>query len=110
MEDGLDNLYSWLFLEDNGVNDVFLDKEDTNKIHYKGSSCFATRMLLLKPYNIEAMKSTFMKIWQLKEGLEIKKVSDCVFLFYFDDPILWFTSKGLAGAAMEFQQIAFGFL
>lgn len=45
-------------------------------------------MILRRPFHVDAMKTTFIKIWQLTDGLEIKETSDRVFLFYFDDPMV----------------------
>lgn len=91
MDDSLDNLYSRLSLNDNGDNEVYLDEKGIDEIKSKGSLYLATKMLLRKPFNLDVMKSTLMKLWQLKDGLEIKEVSERVFSFYFED--LWFGQK-----------------
>lgn len=91
MAKDLDNLCSKLSLEnkDGDSNDeVFLDVKGTKEIHAVGDSCLATKMLLRKPFNVDAMKASFMKVWQIKDGLEIKEVYDSTFLFYFDDLML----------------------
>lgn len=65
-------------------------------------------MLLRKPFNIDAIKASFMKAWQIKDGLDIKEVFDRVFLFHFDDPFS--SSQSPVKATLELQQIAFGLL
>lgn len=66
-------------------SEVFLDESGTKEIQVKKTSCLAANMLFQRPYNIDAMQMTFMKVWQLKDGLEIKEMTERVFLFYFDD-------------------------
>lgn len=49
-------------------SEVFLDENGMNEIHSKGASYLASKMLLRKPFNTNAMKASFMKAWQLKDG------------------------------------------
>lgn len=71
---GLDSFYSKLSLDDKGDesdSEVFLDKNGIDEIQSKGILCLCAKMLLRKPFNIDVMKTSFMKAWQLKDGLEL---------------------------------------
>lgn len=81
----LDDLYSKLSLGDDDDTEAYLDESGTKEIQVKKTSCLATKMLLRRPYNLDAMRTMFMKVWQLNDGLEIKETTERVFLFYFDD-------------------------
>lgn len=90
MADDLENLCNKLTLEDNDADndEVTLDDEGIREIQDVSGSCLAAKMLLRRPFSIAAMTNTFMKAWQLTEGLEIKQVANRVFLFKFDDPMI----------------------
>lgn len=60
------DLCSKLSLDDKGDDsdgEVFLDEKGTIEIQEAGASCLAAKMLLRRPFNIDAMRTTFMKIW-----------------------------------------------
>lgn len=83
----LDELCIKLSIDDDDT-EAYLDEKGTDEIHHKKASCLAARMLVQRPYHIDAIKTTFLKVWQLSNGLEIKETSKQNFLFYFDDPMV----------------------
>ena len=93
---------SLTLLECEGSN--FRIKEEQAKTEF----ILATKFLTKKALNIDAITKTFTPLWRSKNGFKIKKESDHVVLFSFDDKKwdgeshgsraleLWQTSNGFA--------------
>lgn len=69
--------------DEDSDDDVFVDDQIVNECKKENSLSLVGKLLLRKPYSLEAMKITFTKAWNLQNEVVIEEVSQRVFIFRF---------------------------
>lgn len=64
-------------------DDVFIVDQVVDECKRVISLCLVWKLLLRKPYNLEAMKIAFAKAWNLSHAVDIREFSERVFIFQF---------------------------
>ncbi|XVF77936.1 hypothetical protein PTKIN_Ptkin14bG0087900 [Pterospermum kingtungense] len=112
MADALGSKLSNVSLRDieEGDNVVFVNEGCLDDVVVDNSLCLVGKMMLRKPFSLEAVKNSFMRAWQLSHHLVIKELRDRLFLFRFSSSAereivvdrcpLWVQFHGMTGNLM----------
>ncbi|XVF88864.1 hypothetical protein PTKIN_Ptkin19aG0084800 [Pterospermum kingtungense] len=106
MAEGLEDLMNKVSLGDVGddIAEVFIDEDTVDEGKMFDRLCLVGKLILRKPYSIEAMRWAFIKAWQVSQNLEVQEIGDRIFLFRFQSQFErakvflrqpWFFNKAL---------------
>ena len=87
MNETLEDLWSKLTLTEDERIDVLVDKEWIDVPSEVSKNCLLRKILMRKLVNLEAMKTVFMKVWNMSSGLTIREVGERLHVFQFNDGI-----------------------
>ncbi|XWS21886.1 hypothetical protein CRYUN_Cryun30bG0094300 [Craigia yunnanensis] len=87
MTKALEEMWNKLTLTKEERDDIIVEQEWVDDVKEVNQNCALGKILMVKPMNIEAMRSVFIKIWRVSDGLTIREVGDRLYFFHFDDPL-----------------------
>ncbi|XVF81377.1 hypothetical protein PTKIN_Ptkin15bG0150000 [Pterospermum kingtungense] len=70
-------------IDDDEGDDVLMREEWVQDGRSLKKQSLLGKLLFRKPYSLEAMRTTFIKVWQISNDLDIKEVGERLFLFQF---------------------------
>ncbi|XP_028090831.1 uncharacterized protein LOC114291039 [Camellia sinensis] len=70
-----------LTLEEDTV--VRLGGDSTSLMMGKSDMCLVSKLLTRRPFNVDAMKSTLLSVWQPTKGMQVRVIGDNLFVFVF---------------------------
>ncbi|XVF73932.1 hypothetical protein PTKIN_Ptkin13bG0020500 [Pterospermum kingtungense] len=79
MEDSLNKVSLTDFDEE---DDVVIEEDWVDDIQKIKDFCLVGKMLICRPYSLEAMRTTFIKAWSISHTLDVKEVGKRLFLLH----------------------------
>ncbi|CAL5385543.1 unnamed protein product [Camellia sinensis] len=85
MDDSLLDLTRTLSLtsEEDAVVRIGGGGDTTSLMMGKSDMCLVGKLLTRRPFNVEAMKSTLLSVWQPTKGMQVRVIGDNLFVFVF---------------------------
>ncbi|XVF50675.1 hypothetical protein PTKIN_Ptkin04bG0121000 [Pterospermum kingtungense] len=106
MANDLEDLMNRISLgeDDSDEDEIVIEEKWVDEDNTIGESCLIGKLMLKKPYNLDAMKTALMKAWLISTELNIREIGHRLFIFNFQSEMKkgkvilrqpWFFNKAL---------------